>query len=430
MLAGSLTLLAAVALGGTPDPGVRADASVTQTRVMPAARGGGPADVSALQERLRRLPDDHRSWSALALAYVERARVTGDPTLYGKAEQAVLRAGELAPDDALALTAQASLAAARHEFRASLAAADRAISVNPYSAAAHALRSDALTELGRYDAAHAAAIRADDLEPGPATYARLSYAAELGGDLAEAARLMELSRDAAGASAPAYAFASFHLGELARAVGDLRAARRHYARALEADATYAPALAGRARVAVAHGRTEAAIRDYRAVVARQPLPEYVVELGELYLVLGREKDAAAQFAVAQAVATLATDNGVGTDLEAALFEADHGSPDAALAAARTEWRARQSIHTADALGWALHALGRDDEALRFARLANRLGTRDARLLFHLGAIEAAVGRAGAARGHLRDALAIDNGVAPWRERQARALLDSLRAGTR
>ena len=84
------------------------------------------------------------------------------------------------------------------------------------------------------------------------------------------------------------------------------------------------------------------------------------------------------------------------------------------------------MHTADAMAWALHASGRDREALGYARQATALGTRDARLLFHRGAIEAALDMAGAARAHLRAALRLDSGVAPLREQQARELLRGLR----
>ena len=45
------------------------------------------------------------------------------------------------------------------------------------------------------------AFRADDLDPGPSTFARLSYQAELRGDLPEATRLMRLSQKEAGTSA-------------------------------------------------------------------------------------------------------------------------------------------------------------------------------------------------------------------------------------
>ncbi len=64
---------------------------------------------------------------------------------------------------------------------------------------------------------------------------------------------MRLSQEAAGTSASSYAFATFHLGELARAAGDPKLAGHHYRNALDAQPTYLPALAGEARLAVARG---------------------------------------------------------------------------------------------------------------------------------------------------------------------------------
>ena len=138
----------------------------------------------------------------------------------------------------------------------------------------------------------------------------------------------------------------------------------------------------------------------------------------------RDPDAVHWTAVT-ATARLLAANGVVTDLETALFQADHGSPAEALAAARAEWSARRSIHTADALGWALHAAGRDGEALRYVRLATRLGTQDARLLFHRGAVESALGVPGAA-GHLRAAQRLDAGTSPFRAAAIGALLGGAR----
>lgn len=418
-LAAGLTLSAVAVLGaGAGSTGVSAGSAPP-----PLAGSAGPAgSVAALQQRLTALPRDHRAWARLALAHVEQARASGDARLYAKAEQAVRRATRLAPRDPQTLIAVATLAAARHRFTRALSAAEAALAENPYSAQAHAVRSDALTELGRYRAARRAAERADDLQPGPATFARLSYAAELRGDLGGASRLMRRSRDAAGNSAAAYAFASFHLGELARLSGDHRAAARHYAAALAADPDFLPSLAGRARLAVARGDLVAAERDYRTVVRRLPLLEYVVELAELYQATGRPDLARAQFAVAEASAALARAGGIRTDLETAVYQADHGSPAAALAAARAAYSDRRTVHTSDALGWALHANGQDVAALPHLRQANRLGTRDPVLLFHLGMVEAALDRDGAARRHLRAALALDGGSAPLRAQQARAVL--------
>ena len=425
-LAGVVTVAATGLLGGaSSDAPTTSVAGLAAPGIDPAALAGGTDPIATLQARLRTTPKDHRSWSTLALAYVEQARITADPTYYGKADKAVARAAALAPHDSVLLTARATLAAAWHQFSQSLALTRRALTVNPYSAAAETIRSDDLTELGRYAEARRAATRADDLDPGPSTFARLSYQAELRGDLRGATRLMRLSQRAAGSSASSYAFATFHLGELARAAGKPALAAHHYRNALEAEPTFMPALAGEARLAVARGDLATAERDYRRVVQRLPLTEYLVELGELYDATGRPELAQQQYAVATASARLFAANGVATDLETALFQADHGSPADALSAARAEWSRRHSIHTADALGWALHVNGRDLDALHYAGLANRLGTRDARLVFHLGAVEHALGQPAAAQ-HLREARRLDAGVSPWREAAISRLLGGAR----
>jgi tetratricopeptide (TPR) repeat protein len=427
LVAGALALVAGLTAGvsamRTGAPGS------ADNLVGPAAADRGQTNdpavlVAALQAKLRVHPRNAQGWASLGFAYVEQARITADPTYYPKAQQALTRAQRLAPGDALTLTGEATLDAARHDFGAALRLADAAVAGDPYGAQAQAVRSDALTELGRYREALAAARRTNNLRPGTSTFARLSYAAELRGHLGQASRLMAEAAQTA-STASSYAFAAFHLGELARAQGRPTAAARDYAAALLADPTYAPAMAGRARLAVARGDLAAAERDYVQVMQRLPLVEYVVELGELYQATGRPDLARQQWAVARASAALARANGVVTDLETALFEADHGSPGAAVTAARAEWSRRHSIYVADALGWALHAAGRDRAALRYARLATRLGTQDARLLFHRGAIEAAVGRVADARTDLHSAIRLDDGAAPLRDRAARRLLDEL-----
>lgn len=412
------------ALGRSPE---RAAAPQTVTQIDPAAMRGARAGnlIGSLQARLRTNPRDFRGWSTLALAYVEQGRITADPTYYPKADRAIARAARLKPGDSVLLTARATLAAARHLFSEALTMSSRALRANPYSAAAAAIRSDALTELGRYRAARQAALRADDISPGPSTFARLSYQAELRGNLPEATRLMRLSQRAAGTSAPSYAYAAFHLGELARQAGRPARAAHYYRDALNADSTYMPALAGMARLAVARGDLATAERAYRTVVTRLPLPEYVDDLGELYEATGRQELAEQQYEVATAYAKVLVANGVATDLEIALFQADHGSPAAALVAAKAEWDRRRSVHTADALGWALHANGQDRAALRYARFANRLGTRDSKFRYHLGAIQAALGLPAAAA-TLRDAQALDAGVSPYREQRIATLLRGLR----
>jgi tetratricopeptide (TPR) repeat protein len=365
-----------------------------------------------------------QAWAALGLAYVEQARVTGDATFYSKAEEACAEGTRIGPRDARVLTARAALAAARHDFTDALRLADEALAIAPDNASTTAVRADALTELGRYDDALDAAEAADGLRPSLSTFARLSYAYELRGDLPRATQLMTRAADAA-TTREDTAFARALLGDLARRQGKRSMAAQQYSIALKASPAHLPALAGQAKLLAAGGKPDQAITAYESIVARAPLPEHLVALGELYAANGRAADARAQYDIVRATTALAQANGVTTDLEAALFEADHGDSAAAVRMARAEWARRQSIHVADALAWALHAAGRDKEALGFARRATALGTKDAHLLYHRGAIEAAVGLRADAVKHLRAALAADPYFSPFSAPRARALLTSL-----
>jgi len=111
-----------------------------------------------------------------------------------------------------------------------------------------------------------------------------------------------------------------------------------------------------------------------------------------------------QYAVVRATADLAAANGVNVDLELAQFFADHGEPGRALAVAEAEMELRDTVHTADALAWALRANGRLQEAADASERALRLGTHSAMLLFHAGMIRYELGDAVAARELLGEAL--------------------------
>lgn len=391
----------------------------------PAADPRDP--VAQLQDRLARTPDDARAWSELGFRYLQRSRVTADPTLYGKAEGAFARSLALRPDgNDTALAGQAALAAARHDFAGALALTDRALAANPVNPTTFAVRVDALTELGRYDQARTAAQELLDLRSGVDSLARGSYAVELRGDVE---RARELLQQAAGvADAPNdIAFAQYYLGELAWNTGDLPAAAAAYDEALVADPSYQPGAAGKAKVLAAQGRTEQAIEGYAGVVQRLPLPEFLVAYGELLEASGRTEQAQEQYDVVRAVQQLYAANGQDVDTELAVFEADHGAPAAAVASARKAYAKRpQAIFTQDAYAWALHAAGRTREALPIARAANRLGLASPLLAYHLGVIEAAAGNRAEARAALERALTLNPTFSPLHAPRARTLLDSLR----
>ncbi|WP_286258063.1 tetratricopeptide repeat protein [Streptomyces graminofaciens] len=416
----------AIALGGRDDgPGVSLSSSGGISAAQ-LARGDLDSTVRALQAHLKQQPRDFGSWSTLGLAYVEQARTKGDPSRYPQAEKAVERSLELRPDNDQALAARAALAAARHQFEKALKDADRALKVNPYSERALSTRIDALVELGRYDEALKAAKLADSRQPGVPVFTRYAYVHELRGDVKTARRV--LKQALATSTAPGdMAYVATQLGQLAWKQGDYKTSLDYYARALAADDTYLPALEGRARAQAASGDTEDAVTGLEQVVSGYPLPGPLVVLGELYEAEGRTTEARDQYALVNAWTSIARANGVNADLDTALAAADHGDKKAALRAARAEWQRRETVHTADALAWALHVNGKDEEALPYARRATATGYQDATFLYHRGMIEYAAGDKKEARARLTAALDLNPGFSPLGAKEARRTLKALKA---
>src|SRR5919108_4835900 len=76
--------------------------------------------IQTLQERLRANPNDWQSYSQLGLAYLQKARETGDPTYYQKTDEALEKALSFQPDDYASIGANGALALARHDFSSAL----------------------------------------------------------------------------------------------------------------------------------------------------------------------------------------------------------------------------------------------------------------------------------------------------------------------
>src|ERR1043165_6019298 len=70
--------------------------------------------VASLQSTLSANRSDEHTWTLLGLAYQQRARETGDPAYYSKADGALERARMLDPKDSLVYSGLGSLALSRH----------------------------------------------------------------------------------------------------------------------------------------------------------------------------------------------------------------------------------------------------------------------------------------------------------------------------
>jgi len=209
----------------------------------------------------------------------------------------------------------------------------------------------------------------------------------------------------------------------------VRTALRYATAGLAADPSYSALLEGRAKAEAALGQSGAAVRDYLKVVSEVPQPSYLIEAGEMLQSLGRTKEAAQQYSLFDTENRLFVANGVTLDTDPTLFYADHGDPKRALQYGQVGIRIRPFIEMDDAYAWALHANGRNAEALRYEQKAMALGTRNALFYFHAGIVEKALGLNAAAKKDLATALAIKPYFSPLQAPALRKALADL-GGTR
>ena len=350
------------------------------------------ATIAALQERVRMGKASALDLARLGAAHLQKARAIGNPRFYALAAKALRKSLSLEPSNVSALLGMGELALARHDFSAALAWGRKAHEVDEFSSTAWGIIGDADVGLGRYSRGFKAYQRMVNLLPNLSSFARVSYARELTGNIPGAIDAMRRAARSGALIAENRAWTATQLGDLYLGSGQLEEAQRHYRAARRLAPDFTPALAGLGRVQAARGRTGAAIRSYKRVVTRLPLPQYVITLGDLYGVAGRPADSARQYELVVAQQDLYEANGVMPDVEMTLFFADQGDdPTTALALAREQYRERRSVQVADGLAWALYKNGKFSKAQRVIARALRLGTRDAAIHYHAGMISEAVG---------------------------------------
>ena len=427
LLLGLLSLATGACGGGRP--GER------ETTPAPPAANADEAAIRYLEGRVRQDSDNFIAYNKLASYYLQRMRENGSLNyldLAGRAAHASLAAlpAEGNPGG-LAMLAQVELAA--HDFRDARDHGARLAELDAGTSYPYQILGDALLELGEYDRAAAAYRRMERLverheENRLNLETRLGRLAFLNGqtDAAErrfsAALASALDRD----STPRETIAWCHwqLGELSFALGRYAAAETHYRDALATFPDYFRALGALARVRAAEGDATAAIADYERATRLVPDPTYVAALGDLYRIAGRESDARAQYDLVEHIRTLSTLAGIVYDRQLASFFADHDiEAETAYAAAVRAYAVRRDIYGADVLAWTALKAGRVAEAQAAIGQALRLGTPDARLLYHAGMIARAAGDQARKRELLGRALALSPAFDPVHARLAREAVE-------
>jgi tetratricopeptide (TPR) repeat protein len=404
----------------------------TGAGVAPGATGEIDRLIEVYEEQVRRQPSA-LDYTFLGELYVRRGRLTGDVGTYAQAEEALSRAQGIYPEDPEARALLASVRFTTHDFPGAERLAEDLLAEDPNDLGALAIAGDARLELGDYTGAGAAYDELGRRLPGAAAVdvrqARLAF---LLGDVETARRMAgaaERSAKAAGLDGPDLAWYRSFRAQIELDAGRYRATVDLYRAAVRLAPRYHVPRAGLARALAAVGMIDGAIRHYRRAVELLPEPAYLAALGDLYALRGDEGLARRQHDTVEAIATLARVNRQVYNRQLALFYADHDvHARDAVALAERELRIRRDVYGWDAYAWTLYRLGRYQDARDAIDEALRLGTRDARLLYHAGMISLALGDDDRARDELDGALAISPSFDPLQAPVARRALRGLSPG--
>jgi tetratricopeptide (TPR) repeat protein len=371
----------------------------------PHGQASVDALIANLQRGARANPNKGDFWDMLGRAWIRKARETTDAGFYINAKAAADVALKVDPFDRAALELEGLALLNQHRFEEARGLAQTMVDARPDDATAHGLLSDALLELGHFDDAVRAAQRMVDLKPNLPSYSRAAYLRWLAGDIPGAKRAVRLAIDSGSdrRDPEPRAWVLVQAALVFCHEGDYRGADAGFDRALEQVADFAPALVGKARVAMARGDGPRAADLLARAYEMSPLIETAWLLGDARTMAG-------DVAGAQDAYTRVERIGKRSDPRSlALFWATRSHHNAeALALAAAERTVRDDVYTEDVYAWALYRNGRIAEARAASDRALALGTRDARLLYHAGAIRIAAGERQSGLQLVHQALTLDS----------------------
>lgn len=388
------------------------------------------ANIEFWSAKLRAHANDFVAAEKLGESRIELARATGDLSSYVAAGQAFDAALALYPDMAAARAFKGVVLVSLHQFGPARTLASDILDESPDDPTALATLGDASLELGDVGAARTAYDRLALVAPGAASDVRLGHLAFITGDIATAVRdaraavrASDTDEDTVGERAGFY---RYQLADTLIATGDRPGAEKAYRDAIKHDPRSFLAHAGLGRALAADGKLDAAISELSAAIAIIPQPDMLARRSDLYELRNAAGDAtlaARDRRTVLAIAQLATAAGNVYDRTLSLYLANHGLDTArAVDLAAAELETRKDVYGYDALAWALLADGRSAEAGNAIRSALAVGTMDAKVLYHAGMIELALGETAAGRGHLQAALDLDPSFDALQAERARAAL--------
>ncbi len=363
--------------------------------------------IAGAQKVLQKQPNRYQTYNDLALALIARAKETGDNSLYEQAGLAIASSQQIEPKNFEAQQAQVKLLLAEHNYRQALQEARALNQRMPDAVLVWGYLAQAEAALGDYQEAEEAAQWMMNLRPGnlPA-YLTGADLREAWGDIDGAEEYLNkaLQQTPPFESAET-AWIMTRMAKLLRQSGRLDAAETLVQKALKTFPDYYLSLEESAEIRMAQHQYPEAVDLMEKRNRNFANPSSQLLAARAYEGAGRTAEAAKMYAEFERQASSNISQPDNDNVQLITYYADYAhQPMEALRIARQEMDQRHDVWTLDAYAWALYANGRYTEAGQQMEKALAVGTRDAVLYYHAGAIEAAIGKKVEASRYLQQSL--------------------------
>ena len=347
--------------------------------------------VDELKTKLAAKPEDVKIRLQLATIFITEQRITGEHHFYYGAIEKILN-GILAidPKNFEATVYKASLRMSQHQFADAKKIAEDAKTINPNNAYVYGILVDANVELGNYAEAIAMSDKMQALKPSLESYSRASYLREIYGDYDGAIEAMKLAVQAGLPGSEPQCWSRNVLGDLYLNTGKLEAAKSTFEENLYLRPSYAPSMAGLAKVETKMKNYTKALTLLDSAYAIMPQTSFEEQQADVYLAMGDTKKAMEKYGEVQKLLIVdANTPGHAVSLELAKSFEKTNQWDSAKKYAAIEYAIRpKNIDVNNELAWIAYSQGDDVKAKEYLKAALSTNSKNPELLQRATAINA------------------------------------------
>jgi tetratricopeptide (TPR) repeat protein len=339
--------------------------------------------TAELKSKLTAKPEDVKTRLQLATIFITEQRITGEHHYYYPAIEKILN-GILSidPKNFEANVYKASLRMSQHQFADAKKIAEEAKSINPDNAYVYGILVDANVELGNYEEAVAMSDKMQALKPSLESYSRASYLREIYGDYDGAISAMKLAVQAGLPGSEPQSWSLNVLGDLYYNIGKLEEAEKTFQENLFIRPSYAPSMAGLAKVLTKKKDYNRVLALLDSAIAIMPQSSFEEQKADVYAAMGDTKKAMDKYAEVQKILiTDANSNHHSVSLELARSFIKTNQWDSAKKYAVMEYTIRpKNIDVNNELAWIAYSQNDFVKAKEYLKTALSTGSKNPELL--------------------------------------------------